>query len=333
MSVPYRSCLPFRRINPIASAVPAPGLASSPPNRSRRAPRSSVILGRCWIPGRRKTTRSRTNICSSSTAAGPSTARCARTSPATSITPASRTRNPTSIRASARSFIRAIKNIEPGEEINYDYGTDYFKAYLKPIGCKCDACEKKRKKKRAEARAERLRLKAKAEKRALKKAEKESGKSQSKAPAKNSQRQQECRDKRREINEWQALERRMATAGPSGQQQIGRRQENFREVQNFRQDFPEIGEFRDGRGVGSASRSLGRQRVVAASPSDILQFAEGAHHNRLPTKASPREFGVTVPLNNSAMLAMAHAALPAITMTTSAFGIAWRVPSQPTSAV
>ena len=56
-------------------------------------------------------------------------------------------------------FIRAIKNIEPGEEINYDYGTDYFKAYLKPIGCKCAACEKKRKKKRAEARAERLRLK------------------------------------------------------------------------------------------------------------------------------------------------------------------------------
>jgi hypothetical protein len=69
--------------------------------------------------------------------------------------------------------IRAIKNIEPGEEINYDYGTDYFKAYLKPIGCKCDACEKKRKKKRAEARAEKLRLKAKAEKKALKKAEKQ----------------------------------------------------------------------------------------------------------------------------------------------------------------
>jgi uncharacterized protein len=68
--------------------------------------------------------------------------------------------------------IRAIKNIEPGDEINYDYGTDYFKAYLKPIGCKCDACEKKRKKKRAEAREERLRLKAKEEKKALKKAEK-----------------------------------------------------------------------------------------------------------------------------------------------------------------
>ena len=69
-------------------------------------------------------------------------------------------------------FIRAVKNIEPGDEINYDYGTDYFKAYLKPIGCKCDACEKKRKKKRAEAREERAKLKAKEEKKAQRKAEK-----------------------------------------------------------------------------------------------------------------------------------------------------------------
>jgi hypothetical protein len=75
-------------------------------------------------------------------------------------------------------FIRAIKNIEPGEEINYDYGTDYFKAYLKPIGCKCAACEKKRKKKRAEARAERLRLKAKAERKASRRAEKQAAKAE-----------------------------------------------------------------------------------------------------------------------------------------------------------
>jgi hypothetical protein len=73
-------------------------------------------------------------------------------------------------------FIRAIKDIEPGEEINYDYGTDYFKAYLKPIGCKCDACERKRKKKRAEARAEKLRLKEKAERKAKKQAEKKAEK-------------------------------------------------------------------------------------------------------------------------------------------------------------
>jgi hypothetical protein len=72
--------------------------------------------------------------------------------------------------------IRAIKNISPGEEINYDYGTDYFKAYLKPIGCKCEACEKKRKRKRAEARAERLHLKARAERKALKTAEKQAAK-------------------------------------------------------------------------------------------------------------------------------------------------------------
>src|SRR5215469_7566023 len=71
-----------------------------------------------------------------------------------------------------RVYIRAIKNIEPGEEINYDYGTDYFKAYLKPIGCKCDACEKKRQKKRAEARAERQREREKAERKARRLTEK-----------------------------------------------------------------------------------------------------------------------------------------------------------------
>jgi hypothetical protein len=71
-----------------------------------------------------------------------------------------------------RVYIRAIRNIEPGDEINYDYGTDYFKAYLKPIGCKCAACEKKRKKKRAEARAERVRAREKAERKARRLAEK-----------------------------------------------------------------------------------------------------------------------------------------------------------------
>jgi flagellar biosynthesis GTPase FlhF len=85
-------------------------------------------------------------------------------------------------------FIRAIKNIEPDDEINYDYGTDYFKAYLKPIGCKCVACEKKRKKKRAEARAERLRLKAKELKKAERKAKKEAEKRAAKrAKAKKAQ--------------------------------------------------------------------------------------------------------------------------------------------------
>ncbi|MBN8979932.1 MAG: SET domain-containing protein [Rhizobiales bacterium] len=79
-----------------------------------------------------------------------------------------------------RVYIRAIKTIQPGDEINYDYGTDYFKEFLKPIGCKCDACEKKRARKRAEARSEKLRLKRKAEKKAEKKALKKSEKAKRK---------------------------------------------------------------------------------------------------------------------------------------------------------
>src|SRR6202790_4453419 len=90
-------------------------------------------------------------------------------------------------------FIRAIKNIEPGEEINYDYGTDYFKAYLKPIGCKCVACEKKRKKERAETRAEKLRLKAKAERKAQKKAEKLAAKAAKERAAKKNVRKNDVK--------------------------------------------------------------------------------------------------------------------------------------------
>ncbi len=43
-------------------------------------------------------------------------------------------------------LIRAIRNIRQGEEISYDYGRQYFKTYLKPLGCKCTVCETKRKK-------------------------------------------------------------------------------------------------------------------------------------------------------------------------------------------
>ncbi len=97
-------------------------------------------------------------------------------------------------------IIRAIKNIEPGEEINYDYGTDYFKAYLKPIGCKCVACEKKRKKKRAEAREERARLKAKAERKALKKAEKLARKEKGEAKLKDKSKAKAGRKAKKVLN-------------------------------------------------------------------------------------------------------------------------------------
>jgi len=81
-------------------------------------------------------------------------------------------------------FIRAIRNIEPGDEINYDYGTDYFKAYLKPIWCKCVSCENKRKKLRAEARAERAKVKTRTE-RKTKKTGAKSGAAKKKANGKH----------------------------------------------------------------------------------------------------------------------------------------------------
>lgn len=37
-------------------------------------------------------------------------------------------------------LIRARKNIQPGEEITYDYGKEYWDDYIKPYGCKCNSC-------------------------------------------------------------------------------------------------------------------------------------------------------------------------------------------------
>ncbi|MFA5072170.1 MAG: SET domain-containing protein-lysine N-methyltransferase [Candidatus Paceibacterota bacterium] len=40
-----------------------------------------------------------------------------------------------------RIKIKAIKNIETGEELSYDYGKEYFDEYIKPFGCKCKKCK------------------------------------------------------------------------------------------------------------------------------------------------------------------------------------------------
>jgi uncharacterized protein len=116
-------------------------------------------------------------------------------------------------------FIRAIKNIEPDDEINYDYGTDYFKAYLKPIGCKCVACEKKRKKKRAEARAERLRLKAKELKKAERKAKKEAEKRAAKR-AKAKKAKEKAKDKVKERAKEKAKEKAKGALKPDRKRKL-----------------------------------------------------------------------------------------------------------------
>lgn len=48
--------------------------------------------------------------------------------------------------------IRARKNIQAGEEINYDYGRDHFTAFIKPKGCKCVKCAEQRRKRRSKKR-------------------------------------------------------------------------------------------------------------------------------------------------------------------------------------
>ena len=42
-----------------------------------------------------------------------------------------------------RVFIKAIRRIEPGDELTYDYGKEYFNMYIKPYGCRCLSCTTK----------------------------------------------------------------------------------------------------------------------------------------------------------------------------------------------
>jgi hypothetical protein len=61
-----------------------------------------------------------------------------------------------------RVFVRTRKAIEPGEEITYDYGTDYFKAFLGKDICQCPKCRDWRAERRAEKRKAAKRRKARA---------------------------------------------------------------------------------------------------------------------------------------------------------------------------
>jgi uncharacterized protein len=55
--------------------------------------------------------------------------------------------------------IVALRRIEPGEEITYDYGKEYLDYFLEEGGCRCDHCRRKRAaKRRKKRRAARKRI-------------------------------------------------------------------------------------------------------------------------------------------------------------------------------
>jgi hypothetical protein len=172
-------------------------------------------------------------------------------------------------------FIRAIKNIEPGEEINYDYGTDYFKAYLKPIGCKCAACEKKRKKQRAEARAEKARLKAKAERKALKKAEKlakEKAKERAKTEAKLKEKT-ERKSKKLKLNGHSPNGKAVNAKAPNGKAPNGKALDGKSRADKSLNRKPLNG---NSRVRVAGKKSAGRKPPVAASSASDLPAQPGA---------------------------------------------------------
>ena len=51
--------------------------------------------------------------------------------------------------------IVALRRIEPGEEITYDYGKEYFDYFIRNGGCRCAACKAKARRLRRRRRAAR----------------------------------------------------------------------------------------------------------------------------------------------------------------------------------
>ncbi|MDP2651864.1 MAG: SET domain-containing protein-lysine N-methyltransferase [bacterium] len=41
-----------------------------------------------------------------------------------------------------RIYVFAKKNIKTGEELHYDYDTEYFEMHIKPKGCLCQKCRR-----------------------------------------------------------------------------------------------------------------------------------------------------------------------------------------------
>jgi hypothetical protein len=54
-----------------------------------------------------------------------------------------------------RVYLYSTKRIKAGTEITYDYGEEYFDAVIKPLGCRCRTCMRRRKRKRGKKKTRR----------------------------------------------------------------------------------------------------------------------------------------------------------------------------------
>jgi hypothetical protein len=50
-----------------------------------------------------------------------------------------------------RVFIRANRRIQPGDEITYNYGRNYFRSIIEPMGCRCAGCATGRRRRHSKA--------------------------------------------------------------------------------------------------------------------------------------------------------------------------------------
>lgn len=61
-----------------------------------------------------------------------------------------------------RVFLYTLRAIKPGEELTFDYGTDYLKNVIGKSNCRCSRCRRRRAKRARELRAARKRKEARA---------------------------------------------------------------------------------------------------------------------------------------------------------------------------
>ena len=52
--------------------------------------------------------------------------------------------NAEAVLRSGKIVFQALRAIASGEEITLDYGEDYFELFIKPVGCRCAACARKK---------------------------------------------------------------------------------------------------------------------------------------------------------------------------------------------